>query len=174
MARRGLDRRRMFQGAAASLLAPIGAHAATWADGENALRILVMKSERRLVLMRAQKILLTFPVALGSNPQGPKREAGDGRTPEGAYRIDAFNPDSRYYKALHISYPNAEDLSVAQAAGRTPGGNIEIHGMPPGFEDYDPARFTRDWTDGCVGISNRAVDLLWKNAGLDTPVNIKA
>jgi murein L,D-transpeptidase YafK len=174
-----LDRRRILQGAAAaSLLAPLAgaraARAASWAEGENALRILVMKSERRLVLTRAGKTLLHFPIALGANPRGPKRAAGDGRTPEGTYHIDAFNPASRYYKALHISYPNDEDLALARTAGKPPGGNLEIHGMPPGFEDYDPARFTRDWTDGCIGISNRAVDLLWKSVGLDTPVTIRA
>lgn len=175
----GPDRRRILQGvAAASLLAPVvaarPARAASWAEGENALRILVTKSERKLVLMRAQKILLRFPVALGANPKGPKRETGDGRTPEGTYHIDAFNPASRYYRALHISYPNLEDLRLAQAAGRTPGGNIEIHGMPAGYEDVDPPFFPTDWTDGCIGVSNRAIEVIWKTVSLDTPVVILA
>lgn len=173
--RRGPDRREILLGmAAAPLLMPAPASALSWAEGENALRIIVEKAQRRLILVRAKRILLSFPIALGAHPKGPKREAGDGKTPEGEYRIDAFNPDSRYHKALHISYPNDEDLMFARRTGRVPGGAIEIHGLPPGFETYDPKRFARDWTDGCIGVSNRAVELLWKNVGLDTPVTIRA
>ncbi len=46
--------------------------------------------------------------------------------------------------------------------------------MPAGYEDVDPSIFTRDWTDGCIGVSNRAIDTIWKNVSLDTPVTILA
>ena len=168
-----IDRRQVCLGIAAALVAG-PAQAASWAEGENGLRIVVMKSQRKLVLMRAGVVLRTFPIALGNNPKGPKRQAGDGRTPEGRYAIDAFNPQSLYHRALHISYPNAQDLALAQAAGLEPGSNIEIHGMPTGYEDIDPSGFERDWTDGCIGVSNRAIETIWKTVSLDTPVTILA
>lgn len=169
-----IDRRQfsLGLGSAAALAGP--ARAASWADGENALHILVRKSKRKLTLVRAGVTLHTFPIALGNNPTGTKRQEGDGRTPEGAYAIDAFNQWSRYHRALHLSYPNAEDVARARAAGREPGGNIEIHGMPAGYDDVDPPFFPTDWTDGCIGVSNRAIETIWKNVSLDTPVVILA
>jgi murein L,D-transpeptidase YafK len=161
-------------GLGAAALAPDPARAESWASGENALHIVIVKSARRLMLVRAGAAFLTVPVALGTHPMGPKYAAGDGRTPEGRYRIDGFNARSRYYRALHISYPNAEDMRRAAAAGLPPGGNIEIHGMPEGFGDYDPASFSRDWTDGCIAVSNRVIDTIWRNVALDTPVDIRA
>ena len=161
-------------GLGAAALAPGQAHAEDWASGANALRIVVIKSARQLMLVRAGAAFLTVPVALGAHPTGPKYAVGDGRTPEGHYLIDGFNDRSRYYRALHISYPNAEDMRRAAAAGLPPGGNIEIHGMPDGFDDYDPRSFSRDWTDGCIAVSNRVIDTIWKNVALDTPVDIRA
>lgn len=171
------DRRNVCGGIAACASVTLGARAAraeSWASGANALHIVILKSRRRLMLARAGAVLHTFPICLGTHPKGPKRAAGDGRTPEGNYRIDAFNDQSRYYRALHISYPNAEDERLAAAVGLAPGGNIEIHGMPPDFDDYDPAFFTRDWTEGCIAVSNRAIDTIWKTVALDTPVDIRA
>lgn len=161
-------------GGTAAVLVAGPVKAASWAEGSNALRIVVIKSARKLMLVRAGTAFRTFPIALGAHPTGPKREAGDARTPEGNYLIDGFNDQSRYYRALHISYPNAEDLRRAAAAGLPPGGNIEIHGMPTQFDDYDPVAFSKDWTDGCIGVSNRAMKAIWASVSLDTPVNIMA
>ena len=46
--------------------------------------------------------------------------------------------------------------------------------MPAGYEDVDPPFFPTDWTDGCVGVSNRAIETIWKSVSLDTPVVILA
>jgi len=169
-----IDRRQLCLGLGCATALTGPARAAGWAEGENALHILVRKSKRRLTLVRAGVTLHTFPIALGNNPKGTKRRAGDGRTPEGRYAIDAFNEWSRYHRALHISYPNAEDLARARAAGQEPGSNIEIHGMPAGYENVDPPFFPTDWTDGCIGVSNRAIEVIWKTVSLDTPVVILA
>ncbi len=139
---------------------------------ERADRILVLKSARQLLLMRANDVMARYPVALGAQPTGHKRQQGDKRTPEGRYRVDMLNPYSRYHRALHISYPNSADLRQARAAGIAPGGDVEIHGLPRGFETYDPAVFTKDWTDGCIAVSNRAMDEIWDKVRLDTPVEI--
>lgn len=159
---------------AGALLLPGIARAESWAAGRNALRILVLKSERKLMLMRAGQAFLTFPIALGSHPKGPKRQEGDGRTPEGEYVIDRFDEGSAFHRALHISYPNDADMAQAQAMGVDPGGRIEIHGLPPGYETLDPKSFGKDWTDGCISVSDRAIETLWRNVGLGTPITIKA
>jgi murein L,D-transpeptidase YafK len=171
---RPVRRRDVLAGLAGLAATSAGAKAESWADGENALRIVVIKSERRLMLVRAKAAFITFPIALGRHPKGRKRKQGDGRTPEGDYVIDRFDAASRYHRALHISYPNAEDLRRARTLGVSPGNDIEIHGMPKGFEDYDPRSFTRDWTDGCIAVSNRAIEIIWRNVALGTPVIIKA
>jgi murein L,D-transpeptidase YafK len=158
--------------ATALLVLPVRAKAQS--KGAKADRILVLKSERKLLLLRGENPLATFPVALGARPVGPKRRRGDARTPEGRYRIDGFNSHSRFYRALHISYPNAEDLRRARAAGLPLGGNIEIHGLPDGFGRYDPVAFYKDWTDGCIAVSNRAIDEIWASVGIGTPVDIMA
>ena len=167
------SRRAVLAGAGA-LFVPRAARAASWAEGANALRIVVTKSERKLMLMRAGAAFLTFPVALGSHPKGPKRREGDGRTPEGDYVIDRFDTGSYFHRALHISYPNAVDRRRAMAMGVDPGGRIEIHGLPPGYETLDAKRFDKDWTDGCISVSNHAIEILWRNVGLGTPITIRA
>ena len=169
-----IDRRQLCLGlgSAAALATP--ARAASWADGENALHILVRKSKRKLTLVRAGVTLHTFPIALGSHPTGPKRAEGDGRTPEGDYVIDRFDAGSYFHRALHISYPNEEDVRRAEALGVDPGGKIEIHGLPPGYETLDPKSFGKDWTDGCISVSDRAIEALWRNVGLGTPIMIRA
>src|SRR6185369_3032748 len=72
-------------------------------------KVLIEKNERRLTLISRGKVLKTYKIALGGNPNGPKERQGDNKTPEGAYVIDSRNRDSRYHLSLHISYPNAKD-----------------------------------------------------------------
>ena len=156
-------------GLCAGHIAPTARASEPFAD-----RILVIKSARVLMLMRGDERLARFPIALGGDPIGPKRRQGDARTPEGFYRIDAFNPQSRFHRALHLSYPNAADMLQARAKGAEPGGDIEIHGLPPGFADYDPNVFFKDWTNGCIGVSNRSLDAIWMRVALGTPVEIRA
>ena len=139
-----------------------------------AVRIIVLKSERKLILLRGESLLATFPVALGARPIGPKLQQGDARTPEGFYFIDGVNPRSRFHRALHISYPNAEDVRRAHGAGVAPGGDIEIHGMPNSYGQFDPVTFYRDWTDGCIAVGNRAIEEIWASVGIGTPVEIRA
>jgi murein L,D-transpeptidase YafK len=153
-------------------LRPLKAEAGTGSGGVD--RIVVLKSERRLLLQRGGSILATFPVALGAQPTGPKLQQGDARTPEGLYHIDAVNPHSRFHRALHISYPNAEDLRRARAAGVPPGGDIEIHGLPDSYGRFDPVAFFRDWTNGCIAVGNRAIEEITATVGVGTPVEILA
>lgn len=136
-------------------------------------RIIVIKSERVLKLMRADQILKTYPVALGRHPKGTKFRRGDGRTPEGVYVIDGRSIRTIFRRNLHISYPNDNDRVRAAAAHARPGGGIFIHGMPPRFGHTDPVGFFRDWTDGCIAVGNIAIEEIWDAAPNGTPIEIR-
>jgi len=134
--------------------------------------ILVRKSERRLTLLKNGTELRSYRVSLGRNPVGQKVAAGDGRTPEGEYLIDWRKPNSQYYKALHISYPRVSDRRGAEEAGRNPGGAIMIHGLPndrPRAHHYLPGI---DWTEGCIAVTNRDMDEIWRSVQDGTPIRI--
>jgi murein L,D-transpeptidase YafK len=138
-------------------------------------KVLVKKSQRRLYLMRDGKPFRTYRVALGFAPEGHKQREGDGRTPEGHYWIDWRNANSRFTKALHISYPNRQDRHRAASRGWSPGGAIMIHGEPR--RSLDPAlrdlvRY-EDWTQGCIAVSNLAVDEIWRFTPDGTPIEIR-
>lgn len=115
-------------------------------------RVVVQKSKRTLELLRDGKVFATFPAALGREPRGPKQQEGDGRTPEGLYRMQ-----SRYTRALHVSYPDERDRERARAVGVDPGGAIFVHGLPPDYGPFDPPRWYRDWTEGCISVGNVAI-----------------
>lgn len=138
-----------------------------------ATRILVLKSERRLVLLRDNEVLESYPIALGSHPFGPKRGIGDGRTPEGLYVIDGRHAHSPYHLALHISYPNAADQARSAAAHADPGGAIFIHGLPAWYGPNDPVRFHKDWTKGCISVGNMAIERIWAAVNNGTPIEIR-
>jgi murein L,D-transpeptidase YafK len=126
--------------------------------------VLVEKSARRMTLYSGGRPVYRINgIQLGDRPLGPKRFAGDERTPEGRYTIDYGNPDSAYHLSLHISYPNADDVAYARAHGRSSGGLIFIHGAP---NDYAYGHPPGDWTDGCIAVSNAEIELMW-NAVLD-------
>jgi murein L,D-transpeptidase YafK len=136
-------------------------------------KILVKKGQRRLYLMRDGEPFRTYRISLGIEPEGRKQRRGDNRTPEGRYFIDWRNPESRFYKALSISYPNREDRLRAARYGWNPGGSIMIHGEP---RATDPALRDmvrkEDWTQGCIAVSNLAIDEIWRYTIDGTPIEI--
>jgi murein L,D-transpeptidase YafK len=136
-------------------------------------RVVVDKSDRRLHLLRGNHVLRSYGVALGGNPVGHKEVEGDSRTPEGEYRIDARVVDSMFHRALHISYPNAEDRRFAAAIRRSPGHSIMIHGQPNDLGWLERLRRTPDWTDGCIAVSNRAIEEIWHAVPDGTPITIR-
>jgi murein L,D-transpeptidase YafK len=138
-------------------------------------RVLVKKQQRRLYLMRDGQPFRTYRIALGAAPVGHKEQQGDNRTPEGVYRISGRNARSRFTKALHISYPNAADRLSARIRGVDPGGLIMIHGEPRGRGDPELRALLRyeDWTQGCVAVSNLAVDEIWRYVADGTPIEIR-
>jgi murein L,D-transpeptidase YafK len=137
-------------------------------------RVVVRKAARTLALLDAGgRVIREYHGIQLGDPNGPKRFQGDRRTPEGEYRIDYGNPDSAYHLSLHINYPNAQDAVFARAQGRAPGGLIFIHGQPNGWATHHhSARAPRDWTDGCIALSDREIEQLWQRIGDDTPIAI--
>lgn len=151
-------------------LAMILPHGASAAPGlapkaEQADAIRVFKSTRRMELLRAGKVLRSYRIALGDAPIGHKRQQGDERTPEGDYRITYRNAQSRFHLSLRVSYPNQADRERAGKRGVDPGGDIMIHGStPPGY--------TRDWTDGCIAVTNAQIEEIWRLVPVGTPIRI--
>jgi murein L,D-transpeptidase YafK len=134
--------------------------------------IKVDKTARTLTLLRGGHVIKTYRVSLGVTPDGRKSREGDGRTPEGRYSIDSKNSRSRFHLALHISYPNAEDRQSAQRRGVPPGGDIMVHGLPNGLGWLDKLHLKRDWTDGCVAVTNREIDEIWAYVASGTAIEI--
>jgi murein L,D-transpeptidase YafK len=132
--------------------------------------LVVDKSERLLVAYnRGQPIRAYRGLQFGDAPMGHKRFQGDERTPEGFYTIDTRNPRSSFHLSLRISYPNAADRAYAARYGRSPGGDIFIHGQPTGR----PGRMQGDWTDGCIALSNEEIEELWRIVPDGTPIEIR-
>jgi len=136
-------------------------------------RVLVEKGKRQLSLLLGGSVIYRAAIALGPEPQGHKLRAGDGRTPEGLYALDYFNENSEFYKSIHISYPNGVDRLRAASRGEAPGGGIAIHGLPPGQEWIAEFQGRSDWTSGCIGVSNEAMDVIWASVELGTPIEIR-
>lgn len=124
------------------------------------------------MLMRNGQILKSYKVALG-DPVGDKVKAGDKKTPEGQYVIDGMNSHSRFYRALHISYPTAADRERARRQGVNPGGDVEIHGLPPALAWLGSLQRRWDWTSGCIALTNQEIDEIWLRVSIGTPVEIR-
>ena len=136
-------------------------------------RIVIEKKKRTLTLMDGAKILKTYQVALGGQPVGAKDRQGDHKTPEGIYSVDAKNPNSQFYKALHISYPSLADRANARKLGVSPGGDVEIHGLGAKWGWIGAKHRHTDWTDGCIALTNEEIDEVYPLIKVGTPVEIR-
>ncbi|MGZ9809283.1 L,D-transpeptidase family protein [Pseudoroseicyclus sp. H15] len=123
--------------------------------GPEVTQLLVSKTDRRLFLLSGNSAVRTYNFQLGFSPEGHKQFEGDGKTPEGVYWIDRHNPDSRYHLSVGISYPDAQDRAFAASMGRSPGGDIFIHGTPKEFVGQ------RDWTAGCIAVSDEEIEEIY-------------
>ncbi len=140
---------------------------------EKADSVLIIKSESTLYLKKNGIVLNSHHVAFGANPKGHKQQEGDGRTPEGKYVLDYKKKNSSFYKAIHISYPNKYDKKRANKKGVSPGGQIMIHGQKNGLGWLSFFTQSFNWTDGCIAVSDDAMDEIWNAVDVGTPVEIK-
>ena len=153
-------------------LAPVqgGLHATVFPVAD---KVLVMKGERKLYLMKDGEPFRTYNIALGMRPRGDKQFEGDNRTPEGDYFLDTRNPNSDYFLSIHVSYPSYQDVREARAKGRDPGGAIMIHGQPNVPTRSEAYYRTQDWTNGCIAVSNSAMIDIWLMTETNTPIEIR-
>jgi murein L,D-transpeptidase YafK len=135
-------------------------------------RILVEKHARKMTLFRKGKAVKRYGIALGFRPSGRKTAEGDGRPPEGCYIIDHRNSTSRFHRALHISYPSQGDKVRAAALGLAPGGDIMIHGLKKEAAWLGRNHRARDWTNGCVAVTNDEIEEIWRLVPDGTVVEI--
>lgn len=133
--------------------------------------ILIEKAARKMTVFRDGTALKTYRIALGFAPQGAKQREGDGRTPEGRFRIDRRNAASAYHLSLGLDYPRPADRRRAQAAGYSPGGDIFIHGQPNSRKGLPS--LTQDWTAGCIAVSDAEIRELWAAVAIGTEVEIR-
>ena len=136
--------------------------------------LVVLKGDRRLVLMQGDRVMRVFRVALGRYPRGHKVRKGDAKTPEGIYTVDyrLDSDKSKFYRALHISYPNRQDRARAHQLGVDPGGQIMIHGLPTKWSAQDVGHPRLDWTQGCIALTNREMDQVWEMVDDGTTIEI--
>ena len=134
--------------------------------------IRVEKAAHRLSLFQRGRVTRSYLIALGQQPVGDKVRRGDMRTPEGRFTIEARNPQSKYHRALRISYPDAAHRERARKLGVSPGGDIMIHGLPPRQAWVGPAHRDFDWTEGCIALTNEEIEELWSAVPVGTPIHI--
>jgi murein L,D-transpeptidase YafK len=142
-------------------------------EGVKADKVVVLKSKRKLLLYKKDQLLKTYRIALGRSPKGHKQQEGDGKTPEGKYRISSRYSKSRFHRALRISYPNRRDRRKARKAGRSPGGDIMIHGAPNGRGWIGGLHTLIDWTQGCIAVTDKEIEEIWRAVPNRTPIEIK-
>lgn len=142
-----------------------------WAEPAVTL-VRVLKTDHKLQLLSGENLVREFRVVFGANPKGHKMQEGDERTPEGSYILDYKKTNSTFYRAIHISYPNAKDIASAKSRGVKPGGDIMIHGQRNGLGwlSFLSQRF--NWTNGCVALPNKDMDIVWALVKEGTPIEI--
>ncbi len=137
-------------------------------DGPDVTSVVVNKGARRMYLLHQEEILKAYDFELGFAPNGAKQFEGDGKTPEGTYLIDRRNPRSSFHLSVGISYPNAQDIARARAAGKKPGGDIFIHGQP----NRKKAK-GRDWTAGCIAVKNHEIEEIYAMVRNGTVITLR-
>lgn len=143
-------------------------------DLSRAERVVVKKAERKMQLIQGGQVVREYRIALGDQPRGHKTREGDERTPEGRYILDWRNPNSRFHKSIHVSYPNPRDKQLARYMGVDPGGMIMIHGQPNYLQSakLKSEYQYRDWTNGCIAVQNHEMDEIWNAVHDGTPIDI--
>lgn len=137
-------------------------------QGPPITQIVVKKADRKMYLVSGKEVVKSYKIDLGNQPFGHKQFEGDGRTPEGLYFIDRFNPRSRYHLSVGISYPSAQDVANAAARGQRPGGDIFIHGLGP----EGRALNRPDWTAGCIAVTDQEIEEIFTMLRPGVPIFI--
>ncbi|MFB9222446.1 L,D-transpeptidase family protein [Paracoccus cavernae] len=166
-------RRTLLAGSALAILAACsGPSKFKTYDGPPVTSILVNKGARKMYMLSGNRAIKVYDIGLGTVPVGHKNFEGDGKTPEGRYFIDRRNPNSRYHLSVGVSYPNDQDRAFANGMGLAPGGDIFIHGQGPEGQILSKQR--RDWTVGCIAVTDEEVEDIYAMVRDGTPIIITA
>jgi murein L,D-transpeptidase YafK len=128
------------------------------------VRFQVDKSDRRFHVLVNDTLLKTYPCVLGERPVGDKFHQGDRKTPEGTFTFRNKRVHAQWHKFIWVDYPNAESwrrYNERKAGGLIPpgrdiGGEIGIHGVPDGMDEWIDNGV--DWTWGCIALRNADID----------------
>jgi murein L,D-transpeptidase YafK len=148
---------------------------ASWVPlpAQKVTRVLVLKKEHKMQLLDGETVIKSYAIAIGRGGLSPKERQGDHLTPEGLYQIDSRNKNSRFYRALHISYPNEADRERARKLGVNPGSDIMIHGITNSLGWLGSMHRQIDWTDGCIAVTDGEMNEIWLLVPDGTPVEIR-
>ena len=141
---------------------------------QHASKVLVLKTDHKLLLLDdGNNVIRSYSIAIGRGGLGPKERQADHRSPEGRYVIDRHKKDSRFHRALHVSYPNDFDRERARKLDVDPGGDIMIHGIQNGLGWLGPLHRAVDWTDGCIAVTDAEIEEIYSAVPDGTPVEIR-
>jgi murein L,D-transpeptidase YafK len=156
--------------------------------------LLVDTSKLVLKVMKGESPLREYDnIAIGSNGPTTAKLVRDETTPLGEFRINGFNPRSRFHLFMALDYPTMEHAARALADGRLSpeeyvavnnawlaqepppqdtrlGGFLGIHGIGQGDEEIH-GRF--NWTDGCIALTNDQIDELANWVVVGTRVSVR-
>ncbi|WP_432463101.1 L,D-transpeptidase family protein [Agarivorans sp. QJM3NY_33] len=133
----------------------------------------VDKSDNKMYLLADGKVVKEYHVAFGENPKGHKEQEGDEKTPEGTYTLDYKKEDSSFYRAMHISYPNAQDVENAESKGLSAGGFIMVHGQRNWLGWFSLITQKYNWTNGCIALTNPEMDEFMDLVETGTKIHIQ-
>lgn len=136
-------------------------------------RMVVEKEAHRLTLYDGARVLKSYRISIGRGGLAPKEKEGDGRVPEGTYQIIEHNPHSDYHLSLRVSYPTPEQREAAARAGVNPGGDIMVHGIANGYEWIGPLERMKDWTAGCMAVTDPEMEEIYRVVADGTPIEIR-
>ena len=146
---------------------------------KDSVMVIVNKSRYTVEVFYRRRKIRSYKAVFGPKPMENKTMAGDRATPEGWFKIQNKNPNSKYDKFMLLNYPT--DSSIARfnqlkANGQLPqsariGGDIGIHGIWKGGDDMIEMGVC--WTDGCVALKNKDIEELFNFVGIGTTVYIK-
>lgn len=136
-------------------------------------RITVEKSKRSMKLWDKQgNLIKAYNIALGFAPMGQKTIEGDGKTPEGCYKISGKYANSQFHRSLRVSYPTPQQMQAAKKANQAAGGDIMIHGLGRQFAHMGKNHTKHDWTLGCIAVTNDEIEEIYANTPFNTPIEI--
>lgn len=144
----------------------------------NDLKILVRKSERVVEVFYKDELLIQYPCVLGFDPVGDKMQEGDGKTPEGKFKIKAMYPHKSWSYFIWFDYPNRTSYQrfKERKANKTIsttakiGGEVGYHGVPEKNDEIIEKKI--DWTLGCISLSTKDITDLYQSISLETTIEI--